>query len=198
MALTHIKADTIKKLLREIRQCKFCESHLPLGPNPIISASPKSKIVLASQAPGRLAHEHTKAWDDPSGRRLREWLDVDENTFYNPENFAILPLGFCYPGKGKTGDLPPRPECAPLWHKQVTDRLECDPLYILIGNHAQQYYLQDKQTLTRRIQNFEHYLPKYFVLPHPSPVNHFWLNKNKWFESDVLPVLKDEIKKRLS
>jgi len=190
-------SNNMKGLLTEIRQCSVCKPFLPLGPNPIISASPKSKIVLASQAPGRIAHEKSIAWDDPSGRRLREWLNVDESTFYNPDNFAILPLGFCYPGKGKTGDLPPRPECAPLWHKQVTDQFENDPLYILIGNHSQQFYLNDNLTLTRRIQNFETYLPKYFVLPHPSPVNHFWINKNKWFLTDVIPILQNEIQKRL-
>ncbi len=188
----------MKGLLTEIRSCSVCKPFLPLGANPIISASPKSKIVLASQAPGRIAHEHSKAWDDPSGRRLREWLDIDEGTFYNPENFAILPLGFCFPGKGKTGDLPPRPECAPLWHKIITDQFISDPLYILIGNHSQNYYLKDKLSLTRRVQNFEQYLPQYCTLPHPSPVNHFWMNKNKWFESEVLPVLKAEIQKRLS
>ncbi|RXG15689.1 uracil-DNA glycosylase [Leeuwenhoekiella aestuarii] len=187
----------MKGLLTEIRKCSVCKPFLPLGANPIISASPQSKIVLASQAPGKIAHRKSIAWDDPSGKRLREWLDVDEKTFYNPDNFAILPLGFCFPGKSKTGDLPPRPECAPLWHKKITDRFKNDPLYILIGNHSQTYYLRDKLTLTSRIQNFTEYLPHYFVLPHPSPVNHFWMNKNKWFETDVIPVLQNEIKKRL-
>ncbi|MGO4911822.1 uracil-DNA glycosylase family protein [Leeuwenhoekiella sp. W20_SRS_FM14] len=187
----------MKGLLTEIRNCTVCKPFLPLGANPIISASPKSKIILASQAPGRIAHEKSIAWDDPSGRRLREWLDVDEELFYNADNFAILPLGFCFPGKSKTGDLPPRPECAPLWHQQVVEKFEENPLYILIGNHAQSYYLQDKFTLTKRIQNFESYLPNYFVLPHPSPVNHFWINKNKWFLTDVIPHLQQEIKHRL-
>ena len=187
----------MKGLLTEIRNCSVCKPFLPLGPNPIVSASATSKIVLASQAPGRIAHEKSIAWDDPSGKRLREWLGVDESSFYNPDNFAVLPLGFCFPGKSKTGDLPPRPECAPLWHKKITDRFKNDPLYILIGNHAQSYYLQDSLTLTKRIQNFEAYLPKYIVLPHPSPVNHFWMHKNKWFETDVIPVLQNIIKKRL-
>jgi len=187
----------MKGLLSEIRHCSVCKPFLPLGANPIISASPKSKIVLASQAPGKIAHEKSIAWDDPSGSRLRVWLGVNEDTFYNPDNFAVLPLGFCFPGKGKTGDLPPRPECAPLWHQKVIDHFEADPLFILIGNHAQSYYLQDKLTLTKRIQNFAAYLPNYFVLPHPSPVNHFWMNKNKWFESDVIPQLQQEIQQRL-
>ncbi|MEC7781823.1 MAG: uracil-DNA glycosylase family protein [Bacteroidota bacterium] len=188
----------MKGLLTEIRQCSVCKPFLPLGANPIISASPKSKIVLASQAPGKIAHEKSIAWDDPSGRRLRDWLGVDEDTFYNFENFAILPLGFCFPGKGKTGDLPPRPECAPLWHKKVTDHFEADPLYILIGNHSQRYYLNDNLTLTARIKAFESYLPQHFVLPHPSPVNRFWMAKNKWFETDVLPVLQRVVGQRLA
>tara|TARA_R110002020_G_scaffold42212_6_gene123962 strand:+ start:957 stop:1319 length:363 start_codon:yes stop_codon:yes gene_type:complete len=114
----------MKGLLKEIRSCSFCRPFLPLGPNPIVSASPRSKIILVSQAPGKIAHLKTKAWDDPSGKRLRNWLGVDETTFYNPDNFAILPLGFCFPGKAKTGDLPPRPECTPLWHKKVLTNLK--------------------------------------------------------------------------
>ncbi|MEH6406506.1 MAG: uracil-DNA glycosylase family protein [Leeuwenhoekiella sp.] len=187
----------MKGLLKEIRKCSFCKPFLPLGPNPIISASAQTKIVLVSQAPGKIAHIQNIAWKDPSGKRLKQWLGVDEETFYNPDNFAILPLGFCFPGKAPTGDLPPRPECAPLWHQRVLDLFENKPLFILIGNHSQSYYLKDKQTLTSRVKNYHSYLPEFFVLPHPSPVNHFWINKNKWFEAEVIPHLQQEVKDRL-
>jgi uracil-DNA glycosylase len=188
----------MKGLLKEIRQCSFCEPFLPLGANPIISASAESKILLISQAPGRIAHEKTHAWDDPSGKRLKEWLGVDDETFYNPDNFAILPLGFCFPGKAKTGDLPPRPECAPLWQRQVLDKINGNPLKILIGNYSQNYYLKDKLKLTQRIKNFQAYLPDHFVIPHPSPVNRFWTLKNPWFEQEILPILKDVVQERLN
>ncbi|HEA30592.1 MAG TPA: uracil-DNA glycosylase family protein [Leeuwenhoekiella sp.] len=188
----------MKGLLKEIRQCSLCEPFLPLGANPIISASAESKIVLISQAPGRIAHEKTRAWDDPSGKRLKEWLGVDDHTFYNPDNFAILPLGFCFPGKAKTGDLPPRPECAPLWQQQVLDKIKGNPLKILIGNYSQRYYLNDKLKLTQRVKNFQDYLPGHFVIPHPSPVNRFWTIKNPWFEQEIVPVLREVVGQRLS
>lgn len=183
-------------LINDIRNCSVCEAHLPLGANPIVSFSPQSKIILLSQAPGRIAHEKTKAWDDPSGRKLREWLGVTEAQFYNPNNFAILPIGFCYPGKAKTGDLPPRPECAPLWHTKVLKELKNVKLTILIGSYSQKYYLKDKmkRTLTETVSNFEDYLPEYFPIPHPSPTNRFWRSKNPWFEELVVSKLKSEVK----
>ncbi|GAA0872220.1 uracil-DNA glycosylase family protein [Gangjinia marincola] len=180
----------MKNLLEEIRRCEVCKAHLPLGANPIISASKDSKIILVSQAPGRLAHLHTKAWDDPSGRRLREWLGVNETTFYDPINFAVLPMGFCYPGKSATGDLPPRSECAPLWHAHVLNQLKKPQLFILIGGYAQKAYLKDATTLTDRVKRMNDYLPNYLPLPHPSPVNHFWMRKNLWFETEKLPAIK--------
>jgi len=184
----------MRKLLSEIRKCTLCEPHLDLGAKPIISVTENSKILLISQAPGRIAHLKNKAWDDPSGKVLRKWLNVSEAQFYKPENFAILPTGFCYPGKGKTGDKPPRKECAPKWHPQVFEKLENVKLKILIGGYSQDYYLKDKKTkLTDRVLNFEKYLPEYFVLPHPSPRNRFWMQKNPWFEKDVIPQLQEKI-----
>lgn len=187
----------MKGLLKEIRQCSLCEPFLPLGANPIVSASAKSKILLISQAPGRIAHEKAHAWDDPSGKRLKAWLGVDDYTFYDADNFAILPLGFCFPGKGKSGDLPPRPECAPLWQQRVLDKIKGRALKILIGNYSQNYYLKDNRTLTQRVKNFKDYLPDHFVIPHPSPVNRFWMLKNPWYEEEVLPVLKSIIEEKL-
>ena len=182
----------MQKLLSEIRGCEVCKAHLPLGPRPIVAGTKKSKIVLVSQAPGRKAHEQNKAYNDPSGKKLREWLGVTEEQFYNPDNFAILPMGFCYPGKGKTGDMPPRKECAPLWHDPVWKRLNSVQLIILIGNYAQHYYLgqRAKKNLTENVASYTDFLPKYFPIPHPSPVNRFWMVKNVWFEEEVVPQLK--------
>ena len=186
----------MKKLLSEIRNCEICKAHLALGPRPIISATNKSKIILVSQAPGKIAHEHNKAWDDPSGRRLREWLGVTDEVFFNPDNFAVLPMGFCYPGKAKTGDLPPRKECAPLWHDLVWEQFKDVRLIILIGKYAQDKYLikNSKKNLTENVRNFRDFLPKFFPLPHPSPVNRFWMAKNPWFEEEVLDELRERVK----
>ncbi len=189
----------MRQLLKEIRACEVCKAHLPLGPRPIVSFSGKSKIVLLSQAPGRLAHLHNKPWDDPSGKTLRKWLGVNEDQFYNTDNFAILPMGFCYPGKGKTGDLPPRKECAPLWHDQVWKTLQGVQLTLLIGKYAQDCYLKKRseRNLTENVAHYKKFLPTYFPLPHPSPVNRFWRFKNPWFEKEVQPILKQKISKIL-
>jgi len=180
------------KLLSEIRKCTECASSLAHGVNPVLSASRKSKYIIIGQAPGRVVHSTGKPWDDKSGDRLREWLGVDDEAFYNTDNFAILPMGFCYPGTGKSGDLPPRKECAPLWHKRVMDKIVDPQMIMLIGSYAQKYYLGKtaKSTLTETVHHYNSYLPKFFPLPHPSPRNNIWLKKNKWFEEDVLPVLK--------
>ncbi len=185
----------MQDLLQEIRQCRICESHLPLGPKPILDAHKSSKIILLSQAPGRVAHQSGVAWDDAGGKRLREWLDVTLHQFYNPRNFAIMPMGFCYPGKGKSGDLPPRPECALEWHHQLWEAFENVKLVILIGMYAQKQYLKTeaKRTLTETVANYKDYLPKYFPIPHPSPRNRFWMMKNPWFEETVLGDLQKTI-----
>lgn len=186
-------------LLNDIKNCTVCKAHLPLGPEPIVSFHENSKIVLASQAPGRLAHLSKTAWDDPSGKLLRQWLGVTDDEFYNPKNFAILPTGFCYPGKAKTGDLPPRPECAPLWHHKIWKELKNVELIILIGSFSQKLYLDKnaKQTLTETVSEYKSYLPKYFPIPHPSPTNRFWRAKNPWFEELVVPELQKMIEKVL-
>ena len=183
----------MEDLLCEIRDCILCKENLPLGPRPIIQATKKSKIVLISQAPGRIVHESGIAWNDQSGKKLREWLGVDNETFYNVDNFAILPMGFCYPGKAKTGDLPPRKECAPLWHDSVWKELGNVQLKIIIGSYAANYYLGKKKNLTQKVQNYKEYLPEFWTIPHPSPVNRFWRMKNPWFEAEVVPKLQDKI-----
>lgn len=187
----------MRKLLKEIRNCRECEKHLPLGVNPIIAASSMSKIIIIGQAPGRIVHNTCIPWNDKSGDNLRNWLGVDKPSFYNSSLFALMPMGFCYPGTGSTGDLPPRSECAPLWHNRLIESMRNIKLILLIGQYAQNYYLSDqtKSNLTTTVQNYKLYLPKYFPLPHPSPRNNIWQTKNDWFGLEVLPELKKRIKK---
>ena len=190
---------SIEKLQADISTCTICSSHLPHGVNPVVSFGKRSRIAIIGQAPGRVVHESGIPWDDKSGERLRDWLGVDNGQFYDPDLFAIVPMGFCYPGKGKSGDLPPRPECAPKWHGEIFEQLPEIRLWILIGSYAQAYYLKEerKRTLTETVKTFEEYLPTYMVLPHPSPRNNIWMTKNEWFAEEVLPVLKTEIAKAL-
>jgi uracil-DNA glycosylase len=187
----------MKEFLQTIHNCEICSAHLPLGPRPIVVAHPEAKIVIIGQAPGTKVHKTGIPWDDPSGKQLRKWLDVTDADFYDETQFAIVPMGFCYPGKGKGGDLPPRPECAPQWHKLLLDKMPKLELVILIGMYAQRYYLKEKarKTLTETVENYQDYLPFYFPIPHPSPRNRFWLTKNPWFEKEVLSVLRDKVLK---
>lgn len=182
----------MNNLLKEIRQCTICKDHLPLGPRPIVSAHKDAKIIIIGQAPGIKVHQTGIPWDDPSGKQLRTWLDVTDKVFYDETKIALVPMGFCYPGKGKSGDLPPRPECAPQWHQPLLDFMPNVELVILIGMYAQKYYLKDKakKTLTETVANYKDYLPKYLPIPHPSPRNRFWLAKNPWFEKEILPELR--------
>ena len=189
----------MKEFLRIIHNCEICSAHLPLGPRPIVAANPNAKIVIIGQAPGTKVHKTGIPWDDPSGKQVRKWLDVGDTDFYDETQFAIVPMGFCYPGKGKGGDLPPRPECAPQWHKLLLDKMPKLELVILIGMYAQRYYLKEKarKTLTETVENYQNYLPFYFPLPHPSPRNRFWLTKNPWFEKEVVPILQKKTKSLL-
>lgn len=185
----------MEQLLSQIRSCTHCKEHLPLGPRPIVAAHPESKIIIIGQAPGTKVHQTGIPWDDPSGKQLRNWLGVSDEQFYDERLFAIVPMGFCYPGKGKSGDLPPRPECAPQWHAPLMEQMPNLKLVILIGQYAQKHYLRDdmKGNLTETVKNYREFLPEYFVLPHPSPRNRFWLSKNPWFEEEVLPDLKKKV-----
>ena len=187
----------IKNLLHDISQCQICEKHLPLGPRPIVTAHQDSKIVIIGQAPGTKVHASGIPWDDASGNQLRQWLNVSTEDFYDTKKFAIIPMGFCYPGKGKTGDLPPRQECAPQWHQPLLNVMPNVELVILIGMYAQKYYLKDraKNTLTETVAHFKDYLPRYLPLPHPSPRNRFWFTKNPWFKVEVLPELQQVVNK---
>lgn len=185
-------------LLKRIRACRICEKHLPLGPRPVLTASSHSRIAVIGQAPGLKVHQTGIPWDDMSGKNLRRWMGVSDEAFYDPEIFAIVPMGFCYPGRGKGGDLPPRPECAPQWHDAIFDAMDRPPdLFLLIGNYAQRYYLKKtaQKTLTETVRRYKDYLPKYFPLPHPSPRNTPWQKKHPWFEEEVVPALKENILK---
>jgi uracil-DNA glycosylase len=186
----------MNELVRQIRNCNVCDQHLEFGANPIIAASSKSKLIIIGQAPGRIVHKTSIPWNDKSGDNLRAWLGIDKSAFYNADLIALMPMGFCYPGSGKTGDLPPRPECAPLWHEKLIKLMTEAKLILLIGQYAQNYYLGDKakSNLTETVRQFNTYLPKYFPLPHPSPRNNIWQAKNGWFEKEVLPELKKKIK----
>lgn len=183
-------------LLQEIKNCSICLPHLKNGVNPVMVASTKSRVAIIGQAPGSVVHQTGIPWNDKSGERLRYWLNVTKDDFYNADLFAILPMGFCYPGKGKTGDLPPRPECAPQWHQLVLSEMKNVEVIILIGTYAQNYYLKNdvKKTLTETVKNYKEYLPKFIPLPHPSPRNNIWLKKNPWFEESVVLVLRTIIK----
>jgi len=182
---------TLDNLLTEIRQCRQCEPELALGARPVLSVSESAKILVIGQAPGTRVHASGIPWNDPSGDRLRSWMAVDRETFYDSTRIAIMPMGFCYPGKGKSGDLPPRKECAPLWHKRVLSYLPHLELTLLVGSYAQHYYLDNRhKTLTSRVRAWEQYLPDYIPLVHPSPRNTYWLQQNPWFEKSLVPAMQ--------
>lgn len=185
-------------LNEEILNCTLCRQFLPHSPKPVIQFSASSKILIAGHAPGIKAHNSGIAFDDASGKRLREWLGVCPSEFYDAENFAILPMGFCYPGKGNSGDLPPRPECADKWREQVLAALSNVQLTIVLGQHAIKYHLpEEKGSLTDTVKNWQTHWPNLLALPHPSPRNNIWLKRNAWFERDVIPALKHQIRQVL-
>jgi uracil-DNA glycosylase len=185
-------------LLNDVKNCQLC-ADLPLGPNPVVRAKRSAKVLIIGQAPGTRVHASGIPWDDPSGDRLRVWMGLDKDQFYNADDIAIVPMGFCYPGRGKSGDLPPRPECAPKWHRQILEHLPEVALTLLIGQYAQRYYLDDKyKTLTDRVKHWRDYWPQgYLPLAHPSPRNQRWLKNNPWFENEVISFLQQQIKGQL-
>ncbi|OZS45131.1 uracil-DNA glycosylase family protein [Photobacterium sanguinicancri] len=185
-------------LLDRVRACTICQDHLSHGVRPIIQASPKAKLLIIGQAPGLRVHESGIPWNDPSGERLRRWLNLPSEIFYNETQIAIVPMGLCYPGKGKSGDLPPRPECASLWHPQLLPALPNVGMTLLIGQYAQNYYLSDKpKTLTETVKQWQTWAPRYLPLPHPSPRNTLWLKRNPWFEDEVVPYIRDYVHQHL-
>ena len=192
-------ADQLIPLLEEVRACQVCADDLPLGPRPVLRAAASAKILIIGQAPGTRVHASGIPWDDPSGDRLRLWLGLDKEQFYDERQLAIVPMGFCYPGKGKSGDLPPRKECAELWHDKIMAELPAVELTLLIGQYAQNHYLDTgKETLTARVKRWQDFLPNHIPLPHPSPRNQIWLKKNAWFEQDVVPFIQNRVKALIS
>jgi uracil-DNA glycosylase len=186
-------SETLPRLLNDIRACAHCAGALPYGPRPILQASGSARLRIVGQAPGRRAHETGIPWNDPSGDRLRRWLDLTPEQFYDPHKVAIIPIGFCYPGKAASGDKPPRPQCAPRWHGRLDACLPDVALTLLIGRYAQVYYLgaRCKATLGDTVKAWRDYLPSgYLPLAHPSPRNRLWLLKNPWFERDMKPALQ--------
>ena len=187
------------KLLKDVQACTLCAAQLPLGPRPVVQVHPDARILIAGQAPGSKVHKTGVPFDDPSGDRLRAWMGIDKATFYDATRIAILPMGFCYPGTGKSGDLPPRPECAAKWRAQLLEQMPGIRLTLVIGQYAQSWHLHDtaKATLTESVEAWQEYWPKLLPLPHPSPRNNIWLKRNGWFEKAVLPSLQKRVKQIL-
>lgn len=187
----------LDKLLREVRGCRVCERCLPLGPKPVLRAAESARLLIVGQAPGRRVHDTGIPWNDPSGDRLRDWMQIGRDVFYDENRIAIIPTAFCYPGTGPGGDLPPRPECAPLWHPKLVPALLRLQIALLVGSYAQAYYLGErrKASLTETVRAWRRYLPHFLVLPHPSPRNQMWLKRNPWFAQEVLPFLRWLVRK---
>jgi uracil-DNA glycosylase len=186
---------TLETLLKAIRACDACKAYLPLGPRPVLQAAASARILVVGQAPGSRVHTTGIPWDDPSGDRLRAWMGVDKDEFYDASRIAIIPMGFCYPGRGNGGDLPPRRECAELWLDELLARLPEIELTLLIGQYAQRHYLGKlrKATLAETVDAWAEYAPRYVPLPHPSPRNTPWFQRHPWFERDLVPVLRATI-----
>lgn len=186
-------------LLENIYACTRCPD-LPCGPRPVLQASQRAPILIAAQAPGIRVHETGIPFNDPSGDRLREWLGVSRETFYDPACFCIIPMGFCYPGTGKSGDLPPRSTCRETWHDALYTHLPQLRLRLVIGQYAHAYHLGEhrQRTLTETVRNWQAYGETILPLPHPSPRNNIWLKRNPWFEEELLPVLKTRVQRLLT
>jgi uracil-DNA glycosylase len=185
----------LRTLLPQVRACRLCEHALPHGVRPVVQISRTATILIAGQAPGRRVHETGIPFNDPSGERLREWLGIDRDTFYDDKKIALLPMGFCYPGTGDNGDLPPRAECVPAWREALLANLPKLQLTIVIGQYAQAYHLKTaKQSVTDAVRAWKSYWPQQIPLPHPSPRNQMWVKKNPWFEREVLPALRKRVR----
>lgn len=182
-------------LLEEVRRCTLCAPVLPHGPRPVVQAHARARILIAGQAPGRRVHESGVPFDDPSGDRLREWMGLSRERFYDPTSVAILPMGFCYPGTGKSGDLPPRPECAPAWRERLLAGLRDVRLTLILGRYAQDWHLgiPSRTSLTEVVRGWRDHWPHRLPLPHPSPRNRIWLRRNPWFETEVVPALRERV-----
>ncbi|ERP95490.1 hypothetical protein Q666_06070 [Marinobacter sp. ES-1] len=190
----HLDSLDFDQLVQQVRACTLCKDVLPEGPRPVVQLSRSSRILVVGQAPGRKVHETGIPFNDPSGDRLRQWMGVDREQFYNEEQVAILPMGFCFPGTGKSGDLPPRPECAETWREALLARLDKVELTLVIGQYAQAWHLPDsRKSVTDNVKAWREYWPGLLPMPHPSPRNIRWLKSNPWFEQEVIPRLQARI-----
>lgn len=182
-------------LLADVRACRACAAQLPLGPRPLLQATGAARILIAGHAPGQRAHASGVPWDDPSGERLRFWMGVASELFYDARRIAIIPMGLCYPGRGPGGDMPPRPECAPLWLDRLLERMPHIELMLLVGCHSQRHFLgsRRKPSLAETAAAWREYGPRYFPLPHPSPRNQPWFQQHPWFEREVIPALRERV-----
>lgn len=193
-----MKSDSISAIKTKIMEDQQNKEKTLLGILPLFSATPNSKIIIIGQAPGIRAETTQLTWNDASGDRLRQWLGVTREQFYNTDLFAQMPMDFYYPGKAKFGDLPPRKDFASKWHPQILACIKQPKLILLVGSYSQNHYLPDKLPLTERVQNYQNYLPQYFVLPHPSPLNFNWRKQNPWFEHQVVPALQKLVQQIIS
>jgi uracil-DNA glycosylase len=191
-----IAGPRLPSLLKEVRACTICAAHLPHGPRPVLQADVRARILIAGQAPGRKAHASGVPFDDASGERLRQWLGVSCEQFYDPKLVAILPMGFCYPGTGSSGDLPPRRECAPQWRARLLQAVPNIEFTLVIGLHALPWHLPDTaaSSLTDTVRAWREYWPAVLPLPHPSPRNNIWLKANPWFADEVVPALQARVR----
>jgi uracil-DNA glycosylase len=191
--------ETLHALLLRIRACRLCEASLPLGPRPVLQAGASARILVVGQAPGRRVHASGLPFDDPSGDRLRDWMGIDRPVFYNERLVAAVPMGFCYPGTGPSGDLPPRPECAEAWREALLAKLPAVRLTLVIGRYARRWHLPAARgNLTDTVRDWRRYAPELLPLPHPSPRNNLWLRRNPWFEAEVVPELRRCVAKALA
>ncbi|MGQ0620509.1 MAG: uracil-DNA glycosylase family protein [Panacagrimonas sp.] len=188
---------TLSQLLDQVRACDTCAVHLPLGPRPVLRVDPRVRLLIIGQAPGTKVHASGVPWNDASGDRLRNWLNLDRERFYDGARVGVMPMGFCYPGRGRGGDLPPRPECAPQWHARLLEHMPAVGLTLLVGQYAQARYLDTgKQSLEETVRRYREYLlDRFLPLPHPSPRNTLWLKRRPWFESEVVPALRETLDK---
>jgi uracil-DNA glycosylase len=186
--------NSFASLLAEVRACTICAAHLPHGSRPVLQIHPQARLLIASQAPGRKVHESGVPFDDASGDRLREWMGLTREVFYDSRRIAILPMGLCFPGTGKSGDLPPRPECMLTWHDLLLGHLRHLEVTLVVGQYAQTYHMnKERSSLTETVRNWRSHWPKIVPLPHPSPRNNIWLSRNPWFEKELVPMLRRRV-----
>ena len=195
-----MKNSILDTIVSDVRKCTLCEPDLPLGARPVLQVDDQAKILIAGQAPGIRVHKSGIPFTDPSGDRLRQWMGIDKDTFYDATKIAILPMGFCYPGTGKSGDLPPRPECARTWRAEILAAMPNIELILVIGIYAQKWHMGDvkQKNLTETVRHWQDYWPERLPLPHPSPRNNIWLKKNPWFEQEVIPHLQERVAQLMS